>query len=324
MQVAPAPLASYSLHSGKGVFSLRPGSQIAQWDGLELHLGFAPQLIDGQPYMHQLDLNKTVHPLLAGLPGLSTSPRPVIVVDPGHGGENAGAKSILDGHYEKEFTLDWARRLQSALATSHCEVFLTRSDDSDLALSNRVAFAVQHKADVFVSLHFNSAAPNQSESGLETYYLTPAGMPSSLTRGFADESGFSFPNNAYDTQNLQLALEVHRAVLQVNGHDRGVRHARFPGVLRGQTRPAVLVEGGYLSNPEEARQIADPQYRQKLAEAVARALTEVLGLSTAAADGRDAALQNGAPTSAQLVNPELKSQNTAQPAEVVPQTQESH
>ena len=68
---------------------------------------------------------------------------------------------------------------------------------------------------------------------------------------------------------------MHRALLQVNGrHDRGVRRARFLGVLRGQRCPAVLVEGGYLSNPQEARRIADPAYRQKLAEAVAQALVE--------------------------------------------------
>ena len=74
---------------------------------------------------------------------------------------------------------------------------------------------------------------------------------------------------------LQFALQVHRALLQVNGrHDRGVRRARFLGVLRGQHCPAILVEGGYLSNPQEARRIADPAYRQRLAEAVAQALVE--------------------------------------------------
>jgi N-acetylmuramoyl-L-alanine amidase len=72
---------------------------------------------------------------------------------------------------------------------------------------------------------------------------------------------------------LQFASLVHRALLQVNGrHDRGLRRARYLGVLRGQNRPAILVEGGYLSNPHEARLIADPAYRQRLAEAVAKAL----------------------------------------------------
>ena len=100
-------------------------------------------------------------------------------------------------------------------------------------------------------------------------------MPSTVTRGFNDEPAAAFPNNGFDEQNWQLALRVHRALLQVNGHhDRGVRRARFLGVLRGQQRPAVLVEAGYLSNPREARLISDPSYRQSLAEALARALEE--------------------------------------------------
>jgi N-acetylmuramoyl-L-alanine amidase len=82
-----------------------------------------------------------------------------------------------------------------------------------------------------------------------------------------------FPNNAFDAQNLQLALRLHRTLLAVNGNlDRGIRRARFLGVLRGQQRPAILIEGGYLSNPKEASMIARPAYRQKLAEAIAVAL----------------------------------------------------
>jgi N-acetylmuramoyl-L-alanine amidase len=240
---------------------------------MDLRLGFAPQLIDGQPYLHTLDLNKTVQPLLQadGPPVLSQNS--VIVIDPGHGGENAGTRSILGNHYEKEFTLDWGLRLQALLLSNGYKVYLTRSNDNDLALSNRVAVAAQRKADLFISLHFNSAGPNDNEAGLETYCLTPAGMPSSLTRGFPDEVHQAFPNNSFDAQNLWLALRIHRALLQVNGHhDRGIRRARFPGVLRNQQRAAILVEGGYLSNPQEARLISDPAYRQKLAEAVAKAL----------------------------------------------------
>ena len=98
-------------------------------------------------------------------------------------------------------------------------------------------------------------------------------MPSNLTREFPDEPSQTFPNNAFDTENLQLALRLHRALLAVNGHlDRGVGRARFPGVLRGQHRPAVLLEAGFLSNPGDARRIEDPAYRQKMAEAIASAL----------------------------------------------------
>ena len=102
-------------------------------------------------------------------------------------------------------------------------------------------------------------------------------MPSTLTRGSGEDSSQVFPNNDFDVQNLQLAARVHQSLLRINGHnDRGVRRARFPGVLRGQQCPAILIEGGYLSNPREARLIGDPAYRQKLAQAVADALRSVL------------------------------------------------
>ena len=273
VQLSWGPSASYAIKSTNGAVVLTAGSQIARWEGLELHLGFAPQLINGHFYVHGLDLRKTLQPLLQGVSKGRLGAGSVVVIDPGHGGTDAGTRSVLRNHYEKELTLDWALRLQGIMRARGCQVFLTRSNDVEVALSNRVAFAAQHNADVFISLHFNSAGEDANEGGLETYCLTPVGMPSSITRGFADEVGLTFPNNAFDAQNLRLALAVHRALLQANGHlDRGVRRARFPGVLRGQQRPAILVEGGYLSNPQEAARIAEPAYRQMLAEAVARAL----------------------------------------------------
>jgi len=264
---------TYALKSTNGVFVLCAGSQFARWDGLDLRLGFAPQHIDGQVYVHGLDIKKTLEPLVRGDRSVPLNSSSVLVIDPGHGGENAGTRSVLGNHYEKELTLDWALRLQALMAAKGWQVYLTRSNDTDLALSNRVAFASDHRAGLFLSLHFNSAGQDTTEAGLETYCLTPTGMPSSLTRGFADEIAQTFPNNAFDTQNLLLALSVHRSLLQINGHtDRGVRRARFPGVLRGQECPAILIEGGYLSNPREARLISDPDYRQRLAAAVARGI----------------------------------------------------
>jgi N-acetylmuramoyl-L-alanine amidase len=126
---------------------------------------------------------------------------------------------------------------------------------------------------LFVSLHFNSAAPDQRQMGLETYCSTPAGMPSSLTRDYADTWSQYFPNNNFDAQNLQLAMRLHTGLLHSMGEeDRGVRRARFIGVLHGQRRAAVLIEGGYLSSPREAKLIENAEFRQKLAQAVADAL----------------------------------------------------
>ena len=164
-------------------------------------------------------------------------------------------------------------RLRPLLAAQGWTVWLTRTNDCEISLANRVAFAELHQADLFLSLHFNSASPKQSQAGLETYCLTPTGMASNLTRGFDDDPALALPNNAFDAQNLQYAAQLHRALVQATGRtDRGVRRARFMGVLRGQNRPAVLLEAGYLSNPQEARLIASADYRRKLAEAVAAAL----------------------------------------------------
>jgi N-acetylmuramoyl-L-alanine amidase len=281
-QVAAAPSPAYSLVTPNGTFVLRVGTQFAYWDGVEFWLGFAPQMVDGQPYVHALDLKKTLQPLVIGAPMSVLKTNLTIVIDPGHGGEDAGARSVLGDHYEREFTLDWARRLGVLLARTGWKVLLTRSNDIHLSLSDRVALAEENNAALFLSLHFNSAAPNERHAGLETYCLTPTGMASSVTRNYDDDAALVFPNNAFDAQNVQLAACVHRALLQVNGrHDRGVRRARYLGVLRWQNRPAILIEGGYLSNPLEARRIADPAYRQRMAEAVAKALTEHSELRTA-------------------------------------------
>ena len=265
---------AFALLTRAGVLMVQAHSLIARWDGLEVHLGFEPQLIDEQPFVHRLDLEKNIGPLIHRFE-LPPKTNRIIVIDPGHGGQNTGATNVVNGISEKEFTLDWARRIEPLLAAEGWQVFLTRTNDDDVSLSDRVNFAEQHKADLFISLHFNSAAPNRTQAGLETFCLTPSGMASTLTREFPDDPSLVFTNNAFDSDNLQFAIRVHRGLLQAGAMaDRGVRRARFLTVLRGQNRPAILIEGGYLSNPVEARQINEPHYRQLLAEAVAAALVE--------------------------------------------------
>jgi N-acetylmuramoyl-L-alanine amidase len=98
-------------------------------------------------------------------------------------------------------------------------------------------------------------------------------MPSTHTRGYPDILTDRYPNNEFDARNFQLAMRVHKAALRASGEeDRGVRRARFLGVLRGEKRPAILIEGGYLSNPHEAERIENPDFRQALAEGIATAL----------------------------------------------------
>lgn len=271
-KVSNSPVASYAVSSPRGKMVLEIGSREAVWNGVEINLGFAPEIIDDQVFVYGLDLQKNLEPLLLGEP-LAFGTNRVIVIDPGHGGANVGTHSLVDGRFEKEFTLDWARRVKPLLETNGWKVFLTRTNDSDIALSNRVHFAEAHHADLFISLHFNSAAPDKIQNGLETYCLTPTGMPSTLTRGYSDSWGDRYPNNACDAENLRLAIRLHTALLRASGEeDRGIRRARFMGVLLGQKRPAILIEGGYLSNPHEAEKIENAEFREKLAEAIANAL----------------------------------------------------
>jgi len=275
-RIASGTVPTFALKATNGLLIIRAYDQVAYWNSMEFHLGFAPQIVNGQPMLHVLDVAKNIEPLMHAL-ALPERTNRLIVIDAGHGGSNLGTKSVADGSYEKEFSLDWARRLAPILETNGWKVLLTRTGDVDMSLTNRVAFADLNKANLFISLHFNAAPSpaDHDEAGIETFCVTPTGMPSTLKRDFEDDSTLVFPNNRFDAENLQYAMQVQRSLLKISGaKDHGVRRARFMTVLRGQNCPAILWEGGYMSNPREARRIADPNYRQKLAEAVAAALIE--------------------------------------------------
>ena len=265
--------AAFALETGRGPLLMKMGSHAVRVGGIEYWLGFAPKLIRGLPYVHALDARKTLQPLLAAPPLPFTESRRVVVIDPGHGGKDSGAKSLANGEYEKNYALDCSRRLQRLLEAAGWQVIMTRTNDTYLTLPERVAIADRAKADLFLSLHFNSGTGNGAQAGVETFCLTPRGMPSTLLREASDDPREHHPNNAFDDLNFYLATRVHRSVLAATGAgDRGVRRARFMGVLRGQNRPAVLIEAGYLTNQAEARKVATPAYRQSIAQGIAKAL----------------------------------------------------
>ena len=140
-----------------------------------------------------------------------------------------------------------------------------------MSLTERVKFADKVNASLFISLHLNAAS--RPVRGLETYCIAPVGMPSHYTRGNPDPVSSKLPNNPWDAASFQLAARVHnQMLLKCRMTDRGVRRVRFMAVIKGQKRPAILVEGGYLSNPTEAQKIDQKAYRQKLAEGIAAAL----------------------------------------------------
>lgn len=264
------PIVAWCRARGLPAPEIQPGSRAVKIGGITHYLGFEPADSAGAVCIHPLDRIKTFEPLM--LAPAWPQPR-TVVLDPGHGGTQAGTRCLTGNRFEKEFTLDWALRLKPLLEARGWQVHLTRTNDLDLSLVDRVRVAENHQAGLFISLHFNSSFPNTQAHGLETYCLTPCGMASTTTRVYADDTTATHPNNQHDAANVVLARRVHRHLLAATGTaDRGIRRARFMEVLRGQNRPAVLIEGGFLSNPDESRAINSPGYRQRLAEGVAKAL----------------------------------------------------
>src|SRR3954452_1229641 len=161
-----------------------------------------------------------------------------VVIDAGHGGYDRGG---IPGQRvsEKDMTLGVARRLKSVLAASGYRVVMTRDSDVFIPLGTRCAIANANRNAIFVSVHFNSATRGGA-SGIETYF--------------------------YSRNSLALASAIHHYVVGgAPSSSRGVRRRGYY-VLRKTNIPAVLVEGGFLTNPNEAGYAQNPSYRQKLAE----------------------------------------------------------
>lgn len=184
---------------------------------------------------------------LLGLSGCATNPYGVgrfhtVVVDAGHGGLDRGARGV-DGSVEKNYALDTAKRIQRGLQARGYRVIMTRTGDYFVPLPTRANASNRQYGAVFVSVHYNWSR-RRDASGVEIYHYNQRSYP--------------LAHN--------ILAEVDRATPTPN---RGVKRARFH-VLRNNTKPAVLCELGFLSNPREAKLIKSSSYRQKLAEAVVR------------------------------------------------------
>ena len=219
----------------------------------------------GKLWISEVDVLKTLDPVLRPerlrKPGRSVR---TIVLDPGHGGSDRGTRGRSS--FEKEMTLDLAKRLERNLVASGVRVLLTRTIDKTVALDDRVAFAKAKGADLFVSLHFNSGG---SAEGIETYCTPPAGATSTADPRADGGDRDAVPSNRFDDQNVWLAHCTQRALLgATRAVDRGVRRARFY-VLRYATCPSILIEGGFLSSPSEEQRILQGDYREMLAKGIA-------------------------------------------------------
>jgi len=222
---------------------------------------------------------------------------PLIVIDPGHGGEQDGAASPA-GLLEKNIALALTRKLKTQLETDlGATVRLTRDKDALLGLQERVDIANKLKPTLFISLHANSMptrAQRQTTYGIETYFLSAAASGEQARKVAARENaeaGAAAKGPSGDTLSFiladlqraethkdssRLAYAVHEAVIaETQAFDRGVQQAPFY-VLMGLQAPAVLVEIGFISHPEESKKLADAEYQQKLASAITAGVKQFL------------------------------------------------
>lgn len=242
----------------------RSDARRAQINGVQVMLAFPILYQNGRPYISQIDLSETIGPVLSP----PTNPRGIsirtICLDAGHGGNDPGYQ--VGSHDEKKYTLLLAQEVRSQLLAAGFHVVMTRTTDVKIALEDRTAIARRAGADLFVCLHFN-AIPNDKEvQGTEVYCLTPAGAYSFNSGGEGDTRWVV--GNRNDEKNMVLAYQMQKSYKKILGfEDRGVRRARYQ-VLREATMPAILIEGGYMSNPAEGRKIFDAAYRKQMAKAV--------------------------------------------------------
>ena len=266
---------------------LTAGGREISVNGLRLFLGNSAMLHGGVVHISKTDLQRCLLPQLrpAFLGTLLGRPR-VVVIDPGHGGQDNGMENKPLKLKEKVLTLDVALRLKKLLEARGYAVILTRTDDrmlgpdkqSDFTTRKQADFMTRWditnraKADLFVSIHFNSLYPDTKTSGTEIYTFTRAGQRSDPGWGFgAKDDAEPTPSeiNRFDPWSSLLAQSLHREVIRtLRTNDRGQKTMHL-AVLRGLKCPAVLVESVFLSNTAEARLAATPAYLQQIAEGLA-------------------------------------------------------
>lgn len=194
-----------------------------------------------------IDLNKQGE---TTAPPVGDNGKKVVVIDAGHGDHDPGATGVT-GKREKDFNLAMALKVEALLKKeSKIDVVLTRSDDTFLALKERVKIAEKVNADIFISIHANSGPA--AANGVETFY----------TR----------------SNSKALATVMHKYLLQSSGlKDRGVKTASLH-VTRETTMPAVLLEGGFLSNKSDEAALFTESFQNSVAKGIVAGIKEYLGI----------------------------------------------
>ncbi len=216
---------------------------------------------------------------------------PVVVLDPGHGGVDPGATAV-NGDFEKDLVLEMAKELRSLIERSgKYRVALTRDDDTFIRLRDRIAKARELGGNVFISLHADSLR-YADQRGASIYTLSEKASDAEAARFAAQENKADILTGTDLSQHDAVVATILIDLAQRDTNNKSIlfadilseelaavismlrRHRRFAGfaVLKSPDIPSVLLELGYLSNPDDARNLAQPNYRAKLGHAIVRSL----------------------------------------------------
>jgi len=260
LDIVNATLASASVADGLGAAKhpflraaqlLPRGSAAAQLVlDLTRAVNFTVKMLPGGGFILDLMMPKNAGGKLAGK---------LIVVDPGHGGHDSGARGV-DGSREKDVNLQIASKLADTLRDRGANVILTRSNDEFIPVDGRPAIANRSGADFFISIHADSGDYNHSVNGSTIYYHMQVPSCKSLAQCIAERMG--------DLGTIRCK-GPHSDGLQYGG-----RFVNGYGVLRNSQMVAVLCECGYMSNGSDVRKLNDSANQQRIAEAIANGLRD--------------------------------------------------
>src|SRR6059058_2213242 len=306
----PSPVVdgtNIKLSSDKNELQFRVDSREMLINGVRNWLSFPVFVHDGKIVVSRIDLAKTLEPQLRPNMIQKLGRVRTVVLDPGHGGFDKGA---ISGYgYEKDYALDLARLLRPLLQAKGFRVVMTRESDVFVPLELRARIANATSDSIFVSLHFNATDRYPLATGFEIYSLTPRGAPSTYEDGLTLASVNIQNGTEADAASVELSSCIYHSLLgHIGEFDRGIKRARF-AVLRLTKIPAVLVESGFLTERGESRLIANPGWRQKLANAICTGIDNFRGLADSkkppliVADYRRQKPGGAAPEKEPLVNP---------------------
>jgi N-acetylmuramoyl-L-alanine amidase len=243
---------------------LRRISISGTWQNLTAWLGLL--LMIGSFAWWQLSTPPTV--TTSARPPIVPPPVTLVVLDPGHGGQDSGA--MCGGILEKDLTLDVAQRVDRLLQAQGTATLMTRNGDNYVSLPDRAALGNRAQHCIFVSIHFNEGNKNTS-AGVETYYAEhqmPAIPQLASWLPFLQRASLETP----DIESQSLAGSIQEGlVARTQAVNRGTKAEQF-FVIANVRHPAVLVEGGFLTNKEDIAKLASEDYREQMAAGIAEGI----------------------------------------------------